>query len=292
MGLTGGEFMTAGENPIALKELVRDHWEREVCGSRYGTALDDRRRYFAEIEAARYQQDYMLRDFARFEEARGRKVLEVGIGAGTDFVQWARAGAPAYGRDLTQASVDMVRERLELEGLHGDIAVGDAESLGFPDDFFDVYYSWGVLHHTPDTQKALAEAHRVLKPGGVLKIMLYHFPSVGAMLVWLLYGPLRLNFQGPRALNAQHVESPGTKFYTVEEARQMVGRYFDPATIRIRTFLGSGDLLTHRFSEKYQGWRWKVAGILYPRWFVRHFLGHRWGGVMTIEAVKASSRSA
>ena len=75
-----------------LKWRVREHWEREVCGSRYGeNFLTDRRRFFAEIERARYHQDYMISEFARFEEARGKRVLEVGLGAGTDFVQGSTA---------------------------------------------------------------------------------------------------------------------------------------------------------------------------------------------------------
>ena len=272
--------------PAELKERVREHWEREVCGTRYATGSDDRRRYFDEIERARYEQDYMLRDFARFQQARGLRVLEVGLGAGTDFLQWLRAGAIAYGRDLTQASVALVKERLQLEGFTADVAQGDAEALDFPDDFFDLYYSWGVLHHTPNTEKAVAEAYRVLKPGGILRIMLYHYPSVSAFLIWMLYGPLRLRFQGVQQCYAQHVESPGTKIYTVGQARELVGRYFKHHPVEIRTHLGSGDLLSHKFSERYQGGLWRLVQKLYPRWFVRHVLGHRWGSVMTIQGTK------
>src|SRR2546430_12692155 len=125
-----------------LKSRVKDHWEREVCGSRYGTpVVTDRKRFFEEIEKTRYENDYMLQDFARFEEAKGKRVLEIGLGSGTDFVQWVRSGAIAYGRDLTVASVVVVKERLALEGRFADVAQGDAELLsGFPVDFFDIYY--------------------------------------------------------------------------------------------------------------------------------------------------------
>ena len=104
-----------GMTPVELKQRLRDHWEKEVCGSRYARdGLADRRMFFAEIDQARYQLEYTLADFAQFEQARGKKVLEVGLGTGADFVRWVRAGALAYGRDLTQASVSLVKERLEL----------------------------------------------------------------------------------------------------------------------------------------------------------------------------------
>lgn len=271
-----------------LRSKIRDHWEREVCGSRYGADfLADRARFFREVERARYEQDYMIPTFARFEEARGKRVLEMGLGAGTDFVQWIRHGAVAYGRDLTGASVEMVKERLALEGLSADVRLGDAEDLKeFPADFFDIYYSWGVLHHTLSPERAFAEAHRVLKPGGSLRIMLYHFPSVGAFLVWLLYGPLRFQLIGPHRVYAQHVESPGTRTFSVAQIRSALGRMFDPSFISCRTYLGSGDLLTHKLSERYPGRHWRLLQAAYPRWFVRRVLGNRFGSVLTVEATK------
>lgn len=270
-----------------LKQRVKEHWEQEVCGSRYG--LDhaaDRKKYFNEIDRVRYEQEPMLPGFARFEEGKGRRVLEVGLGTGADFSRWARSGAFAFGRDLTEASVRLVRERLELAGLQADVAQGDAESLEFPDNFFDIFYSWGVLMASPDTEKTIAEAYRVLKPGGAFRIMLYHYPCMTAYMTWVLYGPVRGNFTGPRKTFLDNVESPGQKTYTVEEARQMVGKHFRTHPIEIRTYLGAGDLLEQKLSKRYPGKKWKIVQKLYPRWFVRHVLGNRFGTEMTIETIK------
>jgi hypothetical protein len=116
--------------------------------------------------------------------------------------------------------------------------------------------------------------------------MLYQYRSVAVLLVWLVYGPLRGRFfLSPRRAAYDNVESPGQKFYTPKEARAMVGKFFREP-IAIKTYLGSGDLLTHRLSKKYSHPIWRFLVRIYPRWFVRHVLGHGFGSVMTIEATK------
>ena len=94
------------------------------------------------------------------------KVLEIGVGLGADHHQFAAAGAELFGIDLTERAIAHTQHRLTVFGLKSDLAVGDAENLNFPDESFDKVYSWGVLHHSPDTPKAIAEVWRVLKRGG------------------------------------------------------------------------------------------------------------------------------
>ncbi|HKS30430.1 MAG TPA: class I SAM-dependent methyltransferase [Pyrinomonadaceae bacterium] len=269
---------------MELKERIREHWEQEVCGHRNGLGAQGKE-YFDNIDRERYRQEPMIHDFARFEESKGRKVLEVGLGTGADFIRWVRAGAEAYGRDLTRASVETVGERLRLEGLTADVAQGDAEKLEFPDNTFDIYYSWGVLMATPDINAALREAHRVLKPGGVLRIMLYHYPSVGAYLVWLRHSVMALKMETVKECYYHNVESPGMKLYSVNQASGLVSRHFGKEP-EVRTYLGAGDLLTHNFSDKYRGLHWKAAKLVYPRRFVRHVIGDRFGTEMTMEVTK------
>src|SRR5690606_4310576 len=110
---------------------------------------------------------------------------------GADHEAYARAGAKLYGIDLTPRSIEIVRTRLAQQSLQSDLRVGDAEMLPFDDNSFDLVYSWGVIHHSPDTAAAAREILRVLKPGGRFRVMIYHkWSLVGAML-WLRYGLAR-----------------------------------------------------------------------------------------------------
>jgi ubiquinone/menaquinone biosynthesis C-methylase UbiE len=112
--------------------------------------------------------------FGRYPD---RQLLEIGCGLGTDLFQFALGGARVTGLDLTPQSVALARKRFVDRAVPGRFLVGDAENLPFPDASFDVVYSFGVLHHTPDTPRSLREVARILRPGGEAVIMLYHSRS-------------------------------------------------------------------------------------------------------------------
>ena len=146
-------------------------------------------------------------------------------------------------------------------------------------------YSWGVLHHTPDTAKTFSESFRVLKPGGRLKAMIYHVPSWTGWMLWLRYGLFQGNpFLRPRVAIYNYLESPGTKAYTLEEAEKMLSACgFKKITLKSK--LGPGDLLTIKPSKRYEGLFFKLIWKIYPRWLVR-LLGDRFGLGLMIEASK------
>lgn len=229
-----------------LKERVRAYWQAEPCGTSTTEAPPGTREFYADVERRRYELEPFIPGFAGFEQWRGKRVLEVGVGLGTDFVRFVRAGAEATGVDLTEAAVAAVRQRLALEGMDADLRVADAEKLPFGDGAFDLVYSWGVLHHTPNTRRALAEVRRVLRPGGEARIMLYSRRSWVALGVWLRYGLLRGRpWQTPTELLARWMESPGTKAYTQRELDEL--------------FAGFADVRYERFVTPYDR---RVAGPL------------------------------
>ncbi|HET9304462.1 MAG TPA: class I SAM-dependent methyltransferase [Candidatus Sulfotelmatobacter sp.] len=112
-----------------------------------------------------------------FKKSRGLRVLEIGCGCGSEAERFVRAGARYTAVDLTNAALTITRRRFHLANLEGKFVQGDAENLPFPDGSFDFVYSHGVLHHTPDTPRAIRDVHRVLSPGGRAVIMLYYRDS-------------------------------------------------------------------------------------------------------------------
>jgi ubiquinone/menaquinone biosynthesis C-methylase UbiE len=157
-----------------LKDRVRAFWQANPCGVKFADAAPGTRRFYELVEEHRYRTEWHIPAAADFAGARGLKVLEIGCGLGTDGAQFAKAGADYQGVDLTDASVDLARKRFELFNLPGTFKTADAENLDFEDESFDLVYSHGVLHHTPETEKAIKEVHRVLRRGGRAKVMLYH----------------------------------------------------------------------------------------------------------------------
>jgi SAM-dependent methyltransferase len=160
-----------------LKEQVRAFWQEHPCGTKFADAQPGSRRFYELVEQHRYTKEWHILAAAGFAETKDLDVLEIGCGLGTDGAQFAKAGANYTGIDLTEAAVDLARRRFEISRLPGTFRVADAERLDFPNESFDLVYSHGVLHHTPDTRTAVREVHRVLRPGGRAVVMLYHRDS-------------------------------------------------------------------------------------------------------------------
>lgn len=266
-------------NASGAKRAVRDYWNGEPCGTR-GMEVTERRAYFAEMERIRYELEPYIPPFARFEEGKGKKVLEIGVGAGQDFTRWVRAGADAIGIDYTPNAVALTKEALAVEGLSATVWEADAENLPFRDRTFDLVWSWGVLHHTPQTREAIGEVLRVLKDGGTARVMIYAAYSWVTLSVWLLHGLRR--FRGVRWASANHLESPGTKVYTTKETRDLFRNF---SRVSIRRQLVHGDLLEIVPAERYRHGLARVLWRLYPRWFIR-LTGNMLGTGLLIEATK------
>jgi SAM-dependent methyltransferase len=208
--------------PRDAKGRIRAYWERTPCGSKHASAPEGEPEYFAQVEKRRYELEPFIPKFADFEGSRGKSVLEIGVGLGTDFVRFARAGARVTGVDLTKRSIELVTRRLALEGLDGEVRVADAEALPFEDGSFERVYSWGVLMVTPDTPRAVREAIRVLRPGGQLCAMVYARRSWVGFGLWARYALLvGRPWRSLADVIASHMESPGMKAYTEPEVRAL-----------------------------------------------------------------------
>jgi ubiquinone/menaquinone biosynthesis C-methylase UbiE len=298
------------ENSSRLKERVRAFWQENPCGTKFADAPPGSRRFYELVEEHRYKKEWHIPEAAQFARAKDLAVLEVGCGLGTDGAQFAKAGARYTGIDLTDAAVELAKRRFELIDLPGTFRVTDAERLDFPDNSFDLVYSHGVLHHTPDTAAAIREIHRVLRPGGKAVVMLYHRDSynyrvnismlrrtgvqllrwnTGIKLVHLLTGEpedsLRdharqlqtrseyLNSEEFLSRNTDGAGNPLARVYSHREAREL---FKDFAHVELRTY----------FLNK----RWlPVLGPLLPR-SLESQLAARWGWHLWIYATKGATK--
>jgi len=253
-----------------LKDRVREYWDNKPCGTGGVRSEEGSIEYFEEIENHRYNVEPFIHSFAQFTHWHGKKTLEVGCGCGTDLLQFARAGAETYGVDLSPNSVELVTKRLDLYGLKAEVREADAETLPFPDEQFDLVYSWGVLHHTPNPPQAVEEIYRVLKPGGVIRIMIYHRLSWVGLKIYLLQGLRRGKLFTPLSrIIAEYQESPGTKAYTVKEAKRLFSMF---SALEVQPILTCYDITN---------WR----GISPPKWLVNLF-SNRLGWFMLISGCK------
>lgn len=151
-----------------------DFWSLNQPGLELASAAPGTPEFYAEVDEKRYDREPHIHEMARFEQWAGCDVLDVGCGVATDGIRFARAGARYVGIDASTVAVELARRRLELEGLPGSIVDGSATELPFSDRAFDLIWSHGVIHHFEATATAVAEFHRVLRPGGTALVMLYH----------------------------------------------------------------------------------------------------------------------
>lgn len=252
----------------SLNQQVQGYWERRPCGTApdmTGGFEPGTRAWFEYIEEYRYTVEPFIHSVAQFTRYHGKKILEVGVGAGTDHLQWARAGGDCYGVDLTDAAIETTRARLQAYGFDSKLQRVDAEQLPFPDDEFDVVYSWGVIHHTAHPERIIQEAHRVLKPRGVFIGMMYGRRSVHAVKLWIFQA--LLTGRPWRTLGDviwHHMESVGTKAYTVAELTQLFSAFSQFSAQPVITIADRSAV---------------------PRWLCQ-FLPDRWGWFIPLRAVK------
>jgi ubiquinone/menaquinone biosynthesis C-methylase UbiE len=296
-----------------LKERVRAFWQAHPCGVKFADAEAGTREFFARVEEHRYGSEWHIAEAAGFAGARGLRVLEIGCGLGTDGAGFARAGAIYTGGDLTEAAVSLARRRFELEGLRGEFRVADAEALEFADESFDVVYSHGVLHHTPDIAAAVGEIHRVLRPGGRAVVMVYHRDSynyrvnigllrrVGAQLLRTEAG-LKLAHR----LTGEPLESLREHATRIKEDSRS---YLKPEEFLSRNTDGAGNPLTRVYSRAEARELFKeFAGVevavhyLNKRWLpvfgpmlsrgMEARLAARWGWHLWVYARKSAEKSS
>ena len=274
---------------------VATFWEAHPCDSTTSTAAE-RLAYFQDVERIRYASQSHLPRVAAFDQFRGRRVLEIGCGLGTDGAQFAKGGALYTGVDLTQAAVSLAAENFRLRGLSGRFLRINAEELPLASAAIDHVYSYGVIHHAVHPERIVDEMYRVLKPGGTFMVMLYNRTSINyyvqimflrklgrallrpagapAMLSTLLRVP-RAKLEGHRqnllriprptpaqwiSMNTDGPDCPLARVYDAAEAGALFGRFQE---VRTEAYF---------FDRSH----WPFIGRVLPDALV-DTLGRRWG---------------
>lgn len=264
---------------------VKEFWDKASCGEVYATGSDWKEKYDAQ-KISRYVLEPYVRDFAKFDESTGKDILEIGVGMGADHEEFALAHpASLRGIDLTDKAIEHCKKKFQILGLSSLLEPGNAESLDFQSDSFDVVYSCGVIHHSPNTEEAVREIYRVLRQGGVARVMIYHRYSPVGFLLWTRYALLKGRpWLGLNHIYDEYLESPGTKAYTVSEAKKMFSQF---SSADMSVICSSGDLLYGEAGQRHRGILLSLAKKLWPRsvvkWISKRF---NFGLYLLIEAKK------
>ena len=210
---------------------VRDYWDERPCNIRHSTQPLGSRAYFDEVEARKYFVEPHIPTFADFPRWRGKRVLEVGCGIGTDTISFARNGARVTSVDLSEKSLEIAQQRVKVYGLGDQVKFfcANAEELQnfVPVESYDLIYSFGVIHHTPRPERILQQLRKYAKPGTTLKIMVYHRWSY--KVAWILATEGKGAFWKLDQLVAKNSEAqtgcPVTYSYTRREGRNLLERH-------------------------------------------------------------------
>jgi SAM-dependent methyltransferase len=157
-----------------LKE-IESFWNKRPCNIRHSALDVGSIEYFNEVEKRKYKVEPHIPPFAEFDAWKGKKVLEVGCGIGTDAVNFVRAGAIYTGVELSEKSLSIAKKRFDIFGLEGELVLGNAENLNqlIGPKKFDLVYSFGVIHHTPNPEEILKKVQSYLGDASEFRLMMY-----------------------------------------------------------------------------------------------------------------------
>jgi SAM-dependent methyltransferase len=202
----------------SLEGKVREYWNRRIHDLEMTAQPVGSREFFDELDEYRFDKLAYLPRIVDFNGYRGRRLVEVGCGIGTDLVRFARGGAHVVGVDLSETAVRLARANLDTHEVPGALLIADGGRLPFPDDSVDVCYAHGVLQYSANPRAIVTETLRVLKPGGTGIFMVYNRRS------WLMA------LSRIMKVGLEHADAPGLRLYSIREFRELI-RGFRHTTI-------------------------------------------------------------
>jgi SAM-dependent methyltransferase len=245
---------------VATIDTVRDYWNRHIHDLEITRHPVGSRGFFDDLDQYHFEKLHHLLRLVDFDGYAGRRVLEVGCGAGVDLARFAKGGAVVSGVDLAASAIDLARANFEQQGLGGEFQVADGERLPFPDNQFDLVYAHGVVQYTADPKRLVDECWRVLKPGGEAIFQVYNRVSWLNALSKLM------------KVGLEHDDAPVLLKFSIAELRRLVSGFREVK------------IVPERFPVKsrlHGGWKGMVFNTVFvgtfnalPRALVRRFGWH------------------
>jgi len=245
---------------VTTSERVREYWNRHIHDLEITEHPVGTRGFFDDLDRYHFEKLHHLSRLVEFDGFRGRRVLEVGCGAGVDLARFARGGAVAVGVDIAASAIALARANFEQQQLHGEFEVADGEALPFADNSFDMVFAHGVVQYTAHPERLVDECRRVLKPGGSAVFQVYNRVSWLNALSKLM------------KVGLEHEDAPVLLKFTIGEFRRLLGGFRE---VRI---------VPERFpvtSRLHGGWKGSLYNTLFvgsfnalPRPLVRRFGWH------------------
>jgi ubiquinone/menaquinone biosynthesis C-methylase UbiE len=242
-------------------ETVKQFWTTNLNGLKFLESFPENAEEFWTASDSRYKYHYHLPLlFDRIAKTHpGASLLEIGYGMEDDIAQWAKRNMKVTAINLTEPAIECTRKRLEICGLDAEVKIRKAEQLKFSDNTFDIVYSFGVLHHSPDTPKTIEEVQRVLKPGGFALIMLY----IRKSLNFVIHRILKCHIDG-----SKEDPCPIEQTYLKKEIKEMF-RGFSTCEISVDYLVWTGYGIVsslihaslHRMLGKTMGWHLMVEAV-------------------------------
>jgi len=248
---------------MATTSRVREYWDAHIHDLEISAHQPGTREFFADLDRYHFEKLHHLPRLIDFGGYRGKRVLEIGCGAGTDLIRFAKGGASVTGVDLSPSAIALANQNFAQQGLQADLREADGEDLPFRDDSFDFAYAHGVVQYTTDDRRLVDECRRVLKPGGAVVFQVYNRVSWLNALSKVMNVPL------------EHEDAPVLRKYSAAEFRALLGGF---SSVRI---------VEERFPVKsrlHGGWKGALFNVLFvgtfnalPRAWVRRFGWHLLG---------------
>ena len=209
-------------------QTVVDYWNRRPCNIRHSSKAVGSREYFDEVEARKYFVEPHIPDFASFKKWSGKRVLEVGCGIGTDTVNFLRHGACLTAIDVSEESVAIAKKRLEIFDFDPDVVkVQNVEDFN-SESKFDLIYSFGVIHHTPNPRRAIEKLSCLQNCGQELRLMLYS--KFSYKLFWAMHSSQRWSLSKMDDIIREYAEAqagcPVAFTYTFDQVRELLEPYY------------------------------------------------------------------